>query len=259
MRSSTTSLYLGHRATGLLSLALTLCGPAAAQSAEPQAIRSLPSSVKPGDTVAVSISLRASREHIYSSAFLREQPPLGWQVISTDPPARVEATSGVTFGLGHSDLVLDTYVYHYFARVPPNARGTVQFHGSFFPHDSAIGEEIISVRGASTVQIGSSVSLWGFDINAWELLGIFATFVFASRFLVQWVASERKKRSVVPLAFWYLSIAGSLLLLLYGIHFRRLAVVMGQSFGFIVYIRNLMIIRNHARTNSAQGEPPKPL
>ncbi|MBN1476425.1 lipid-A-disaccharide synthase N-terminal domain-containing protein [Candidatus Sumerlaeota bacterium] len=101
------------------------------------------------------------------------------------------------------------------------------------------------------VEIGTSINVWGFDINAWEMLGIIATFVFASRFLVQWIASERSKRSVVPTVFWWLSLIGAAGLLAYGIHFRRLAVVLGQSFGFVVYIRNLMLIKKDRRLNGA--------
>lgn len=66
--------------------------------------------------------------------------------------------------------------------------------------------------------------------------------IFATRFLIQWIASEKKKESHIPLLFWYLSLLGSMILLSYAIHRRDPVFILGQSFGFIVYIRNLMLI-----------------
>ncbi len=62
------------------------------------------------------------------------------------------------------------------------------------------------------------------------------------RFVVQWIASERKKRSVVPVAFWWLSLAGGLSLLAYYIHRRDPVFVFGQGLGCAIYIRNLVLI-----------------
>jgi lipid-A-disaccharide synthase-like uncharacterized protein len=62
------------------------------------------------------------------------------------------------------------------------------------------------------------------------------------RFLVQWVASERKGESIVPVYFWYLSLIGSLILLAYAIFRRDPVFILGQSTGFFVYTRNLMLI-----------------
>jgi lipid-A-disaccharide synthase-like uncharacterized protein len=66
--------------------------------------------------------------------------------------------------------------------------------------------------------------------------------IFAMRFLIQWIASEKKKESHIPLLFWYLSLLGSIILLLYAIHRKDPVFILGQSTGFIVYIRNLMLI-----------------
>jgi len=64
--------------------------------------------------------------------------------------------------------------------------------------------------------------------------------------LVQWIASERAKRSVIPLAFWYFSIAGGLLLLIYALYRRDPVFVAGQAFGVFVYLRNLyFVLRDH--------------
>ena len=80
------------------------------------------------------------------------------------------------------------------------------------------------------------------------LLGFAGQSLFALRFLVQWVASERKGESIIPIYFWYLSLVGSLILLAYAIFRRDPVFIMGQSTGFIVYMRNLMLIyRKRAR------------
>ena len=78
--------------------------------------------------------------------------------------------------------------------------------------------------------------------DLWVALGILAQAVFFARFLVQWLASERQKQSVVPEAFWYLSLCGSALLLVYSIHVKDPVFILGQSTGSVIYIRNLMLI-----------------
>ena len=80
-------------------------------------------------------------------------------------------------------------------------------------------------------------------IDFWLVIGLVAQALFSARFLVQWIASERSRRSIVPKAFWYLSLMGSALLLAYAVHRRDPVFILGQSFGFLVYIRNLMLWR----------------
>jgi lipid-A-disaccharide synthase-like uncharacterized protein len=67
--------------------------------------------------------------------------------------------------------------------------------------------------------------------------------MFSCRFLIQWITSERRKRSVVPILFWWFSLAGGLCLLSYAIHRRDPVFILGQSAGLVVYIRNLVLIR----------------
>lgn len=74
------------------------------------------------------------------------------------------------------------------------------------------------------------------------MLGMLGQVMFFSRFLVQWIASEKKGRSVVPLSFWYLSIGGGGLLLIYAIWRKDPVIVLGQAVGLFVYVRNLMLI-----------------
>jgi lipid-A-disaccharide synthase-like uncharacterized protein len=76
----------------------------------------------------------------------------------------------------------------------------------------------------------------------WLYLGFAGQALFGLRFLVQWVASERKGESIIPIYFWYLSLIGSLILLAYAISRRDPVFILGQSTGFIVYMRNLMLI-----------------
>ncbi|MGE4286564.1 MAG: lipid-A-disaccharide synthase N-terminal domain-containing protein [Phycisphaerae bacterium] len=80
--------------------------------------------------------------------------------------------------------------------------------------------------------------------DGWALLGFIAQMCFASRFAVQWIASEKRKESVVPVSFWYLSIIGGTGLLIYAFAGRKDPIfILGYLFNNVVYIRNLMIIR----------------
>jgi lipid-A-disaccharide synthase-like uncharacterized protein len=82
----------------------------------------------------------------------------------------------------------------------------------------------------------------------WLALGLLGQALFAGRFLVQWVRSEQAGRSVIPLAFWWLSIGGSLLLLAYAIHRRDPVFILGQSTGLLIYSRNLQLLRRATGT-----------
>ena len=77
----------------------------------------------------------------------------------------------------------------------------------------------------------------------WLLLGFGGQALFMGRFVLQWLASECERRSVVPVAFWYLSIAGALVLLAYAAHRRDPVFVLGQGLGVAIYLRNLRLIR----------------
>ena len=81
------------------------------------------------------------------------------------------------------------------------------------------------------------------DSIAWIVLGLMGNAAFFSRFLVQWLASERARESIIPRAFWHLSIVGSLLLLAYAIHRRDPIFVLAYLPNAFVYIRNLILIR----------------
>ena len=77
----------------------------------------------------------------------------------------------------------------------------------------------------------------------WLLLGFAAQAVFASRFVIQWIASEKRRESVIPLSFWYLSLVGSLGLLIYALKRADPVFILAYAFNGFIYIRNLMLIR----------------
>ena len=87
--------------------------------------------------------------------------------------------------------------------------------------------------------------LLGIDWSLWKLVGWFGNLVFFSRFFVQWYVTERRKQVVVPAAFWWLSLTGSLLLLVYSLHQRDSVFIFAYLFTWIPYIRNLVIHRRH--------------
>ncbi len=76
----------------------------------------------------------------------------------------------------------------------------------------------------------------------WLAIGFLGEAVFGTRFLVQWIASERKKKSVIPVAFWYLSLLGSLILLAYAIFRMDPVIIAGFSLNLFIYVRNLYLI-----------------
>jgi lipid-A-disaccharide synthase-like uncharacterized protein len=81
----------------------------------------------------------------------------------------------------------------------------------------------------------------------WIGIGFLGQFFFTSRFLVQWIASERKRESVIPLAFWWLSILGGTTLLAYAIWRQDPVFILGQATGLFVYTRNLTLIGRKRR------------
>jgi lipid-A-disaccharide synthase-like uncharacterized protein len=82
--------------------------------------------------------------------------------------------------------------------------------------------------------------------NPWVIVGFLGQGIFSARFLLQWVQSERAGRSIMPMAFWWLSLVGSALLLTYSLHKQDLVFILGQSAGFIVYTRNLVLLRKES-------------
>jgi lipid-A-disaccharide synthase-like uncharacterized protein len=86
--------------------------------------------------------------------------------------------------------------------------------------------------------------------TGWLAFGFLGQALFSGRFIVQWIASERKKASVIPLAFWWLSLAGGATLFVYAIHRGDPVFILGQAAGLVVYSRNLVLLR---RTGNRTG------
>lgn len=79
----------------------------------------------------------------------------------------------------------------------------------------------------------------------WVTIGLCGQLLFTARFLVQWISSERAKKSVIPMVFWYFSIGGGLILLSYAIYRQDPVFIMGQSMGVFIYLRNIWLIRTN--------------
>jgi lipid-A-disaccharide synthase-like uncharacterized protein len=80
------------------------------------------------------------------------------------------------------------------------------------------------------------------NLDWWVVVGVVAQMFFTARFVVQWLASERAGRSVIPVAFWVLSLIGGFMLLTYAIYRKDPVFIAGQTFGVFVYLRNLQLV-----------------
>ncbi|MGH8508977.1 MAG: lipid-A-disaccharide synthase N-terminal domain-containing protein [Gammaproteobacteria bacterium] len=78
--------------------------------------------------------------------------------------------------------------------------------------------------------------------QAWIIVGFIGQALFGTRFLIQWLTSERAKRSVIPRTFWYFSVGGSLVLLCYSLHKQDPVFIVGQIAGLFIYVRNLYLL-----------------
>jgi lipid-A-disaccharide synthase-like uncharacterized protein len=87
----------------------------------------------------------------------------------------------------------------------------------------------------------------------WIGIGFVGQFLFMMRFLWQWIQSERQQRSIIPIAFWYFSLAGGVTLFAYAVHRRDPVFIAGQLLGLTVYTRNLLLIRREKQI----GLPPR--
>ncbi|MDD4913622.1 MAG: lipid-A-disaccharide synthase N-terminal domain-containing protein [Methylococcales bacterium] len=86
----------------------------------------------------------------------------------------------------------------------------------------------------------------------WLVVGFLGQGLFSARFIVQWVVSERKKQSVIPVLFWYFSILGGIVLLLYSIHKQDPVFILGQGAGLLIYFRNLYFVLRHPHPKASE-------
>ena len=108
------------------------------------------------------------------------------------------------------------------------------------------------------VQVANDLRAYFYDVfvarfDFWLAFGVVAQLLFGSRFLVQWIASERAGRSVMPLTFWFLSMAGGVLTLIYGFARHDAVIIIGQLLSVFVYSRNLVLIFRERRGGGARG------
>lgn len=92
--------------------------------------------------------------------------------------------------------------------------------------------------------------------KAWLTVGFLAQLMFSMRFIVQWIASERAKRSIVPEMFWYFSVLGGAMLLAYAIYRADPVFILGQAMGLVIYARNIYFIWNHRRVIGGERNAP---
>ncbi len=97
----------------------------------------------------------------------------------------------------------------------------------------------------SFLKVDSWVEFW------WVMFGLFGQLMFSGRFIVQWIASEKARRSTVPLAFWYFSMGGGVILFTYAVYRADPVFILGQSLGLFIYSRNLYLIYRERRENAA--------
>jgi lipid-A-disaccharide synthase-like uncharacterized protein len=103
------------------------------------------------------------------------------------------------------------------------------------------------------IQFGQDFSNYLYDVlvakfDFWLAFGLVAQLFFTARFLVQWISSERAGKSVVPMAFWFFSMGGGLMTLVYGVVKREPVIILGQALATIIYVRNIMLIlKNRSR------------
>ena len=105
------------------------------------------------------------------------------------------------------------------------------------------------------IQYGQALGDYIYDVfvakfDFWLAFGLIAQLFFTARFVVQWISSERAGKSVVPMAFWFFSIGGGMMTLVYGIVKREPVIIIGQALATIIYIRNIMlIVKNRGRAS----------
>lgn len=91
--------------------------------------------------------------------------------------------------------------------------------------------------------------------DTWVIVGFIAQGLFTARFGVQWIASEKRKKSHIPESFWYFSLIGGLLLLIYSIHRKDPVYIIGQATGVFIYLRNIYFILRQKKNAASTAVP----
>ncbi len=88
-------------------------------------------------------------------------------------------------------------------------------------------------------------------VTLWTIIGLLGQGLFMMRFVIQWIASERVKQSIVPEVFWYFSLGGGLILFAYAVHKEDIVFILGQGLGVFIYLRNIYFIRKRRHPANA--------
>ena len=96
------------------------------------------------------------------------------------------------------------------------------------------------------------LGVWTFTVTLWSVIGFVGLILFSLRFVIQWMMSERRGQSYIPIAFWYFSIFGGATLLAYAFHQEDPVFILGQGGGLLIYLRNLQMV-NRERAAARQG------
>src|SRR3712207_3083738 len=107
------------------------------------------------------------------------------------------------------------------------------------------------------IRLSQDLGAYFYDVfvakfDFWLLFGLIAQVLFGARFIVQWIASERAGRSVMPLAFWFFSMAGGVMTPIYGLGRREPVIIFCQGPAIVIYLRNLMLILREKRMVSGE-------
>lgn len=169
-----------------------------------------------------------------------------WLVVGGDDDVPLaDGARGVQLRLGTGKGVVEiletedappTYRVRFPGDAPTRALDAAEFAAVFGP------ETLRLVREPSTNWVFHLLNITSWPGLLWVVVGFFGQALFFARMLVQWVASEREKKSVVPLGFWWLSLLGGAMLFGYFVWRRDIIGVLGQTTGVVVYARNLRLI-----------------
>lgn len=110
-------------------------------------------------------------------------------------------------------------------------------------------EKVLANSNSSTSKVKEIQNVIKNDSYIWYVIGFLGEAIFGSRMLVQWIASEKAKKNIVPELFWYLSLAGSVLVFVYALHLQDPVFVISKGAGLFVYIRNVVLLRNDQNQN----------
>ena len=91
-------------------------------------------------------------------------------------------------------------------------------------------------------------------LNPWVIFGLLGQICFSLRFIVQWVHSEKARKSIIPISFWYFSLLGGAILFIYAIYRKDIVFTLGQGAGLLVYVRNLVLIARHKEVTVCERE-----